>query len=346
VLAGRRSDEGPLSLQEMSSIAAPRGVPILVDAAADELIVPNPYIAQGADMVAYSGGKCLRGPQCAGLLIGRKGLVQAAWVNSAPHHGLGRGFKVGREEIMGMLAAVEAWHKRDHTAEQRMWTSWLEHIANRLKTIPGVTTDIRQPQGRSNRTPTLRVQWDINRIPLTGHDMENALWEGEPRIAVSGAGSFLPFPPNFEPNISIVPYQLEAGEERLIAERVYAVLSNPPRTPKRTDAPASDVSGQWEIELRFVGGTSKHAFMLEQKEHAIVGTHTGTFASREINGTLHGQDILLRSSYTEQGVRLNFTFSGTVTGDTMAGSISLGEYGTAEWKGTRKAYRSGSRRSS
>jgi uncharacterized pyridoxal phosphate-dependent enzyme len=336
VLAGRRSDEGPLSLSEMSSLAAPLGIPILVDAAADELVVPNPNIAQSAAMVAYSGGKCLRGPQCAGLLIGKKGLVQAAWVNSAPHHGLGRGFKVGREEVMGMLAAVEAWHKRDHTAEQRLWTSWIEHIANRLKTIPGVTTDIRQPQGRSNRTPTLRVQWDAQRIPLTGYDVENLLWDGEPRIAVSGAGSFLPFPPNFEPNISIVPYQLEAGEERLIADRVHAVLSNPPRRPGRTEAAASDVSGQWDVELKFVGGSAKHAFMLEQKGNTLVGTHAGTFATRELNGTLHAQDIVLRSSYTEQGVRLNFTFTGTVASDTMGGSISLGEYGTAEWKATRR----------
>ena len=115
--ADRRTGRCPC--REIASLASPRGVPILVDAAADELVVPNPYLAQGADLVAYSGGKCLRGPQCAGLLLGRKDLVQAAWVNSAPHHGFGRGFKVGREEIVGMLAAVETWMTRDHPAEKR-----------------------------------------------------------------------------------------------------------------------------------------------------------------------------------------------------------------------------------
>ncbi len=339
ILAGRASDEGPLSIAAIAAPAKAHGIPILVDAAADELIVPNPYLEQGADLVVYSGGKCLRGPQCAGLLIGRKSLVQAAWVNSAPHHGLGRGYKVGREEIMGMLAAVEVWMKRDHAAEQRTWTGWLEHIAGRLKGIPGVTTEIRQPQGRSNRTPSLRVQWDPARIVLTGYDVENLLWDGEPRIAVSGAGSFLPFPPNLEPNISIVPYQLDPGEERLIADRVHAVLSKPPQTRPRTDPPAGDVGGQWDVAVQFVGGSGEHIFGLEQTQHQVQGTDAGSFATREITGTLYGRDIVLRSSYTLQGVRLNFTYTGTVDGDTMQGKVSLGEDGTADWKATRRAYR-------
>ena len=93
----------------MSEAAHKHGIPVIVDAAAERLTIPNFYLAKGADMVAYSGGKCLRGPQCAGLLLGRKDLLQAAWINSAPHHAFGRSLKVGKEEIMGMLAAVEAW---------------------------------------------------------------------------------------------------------------------------------------------------------------------------------------------------------------------------------------------
>ena len=133
------------------------------------------------------------------------------------------------------------------------------------------------------------------RIPLTGDDVEKLLWDGEPRIAVGGAGSFLPFPPNFEPNISIVPYQLEAGEERLIADRVHAVLSQPPQKSPRTDPPAADVTGQWDVDLTFVHGTARQSFALEQKGNNLIGTHTASFASRDVAGTLHGQDILLRS---------------------------------------------------
>lgn len=338
VLAGSRSENGPLSLSEIASLAKPRDVPILVDAAAEGLEVPNPHIAQGADLVAYSGGKYLRGPQCAGLLMGRKDLVQASWIASAPHHGFGRGFKVGREEIMGMLTAAEMWMKRDHAREWERWTSWANHIARRLEQVPGVKTEIREPKGRSNRAPSLHVQWDTEKIPLTGYDVEQLLWDGNPRIAVSGAGSFLPFPPNMKPTISINPSQLEAGEERIIADRIFEVLSKPPDIEK-PNAPASfDISGQWDLEVKFAASTVKHSFVFEQEGNDLVGTHYATFGPRDLVGTLHGSDILVRSSYTGQGVRLNFEFTGTVNGDAMEGQVSLSEYGMAAWKAMRRTY--------
>ena len=105
------------------------------------------HLQNGATLVGYSGGKCLRGPQTAGLLLGRKDLVRAAWVHSAPHHGPGRAMKVGKEEAIGMLTAVEMWVKRDHEAEWKQWTAWLDHIARRLTPIAGVTTTVTQPNG-------------------------------------------------------------------------------------------------------------------------------------------------------------------------------------------------------
>lgn len=116
----RQWDSGELSLQEIVPLAKRKEIPVLVDAADQPMPNPNPYLELGADLVAYSGGKLLRGPQCAGLLIGREDLVRAAWIISAPHHGFGRGFKVGREEIMGMLAAVEAWYERNHDEEREI----------------------------------------------------------------------------------------------------------------------------------------------------------------------------------------------------------------------------------
>ena len=122
--AGRRSERA--EHEGDRQFANPKGVPIFVDAAAEILTVPNVHLQNGATLVAYSGGKCLRGPQTAGLLLGRKDLVRAAWVHSAPHHGPGRAMKVGKEEAMGMLAAVEMWKKRDHDAEWKQWMAWLD----------------------------------------------------------------------------------------------------------------------------------------------------------------------------------------------------------------------------
>src|SRR5690606_1762933 len=147
MMSGNPTASGPLSLEAVAKVAKPKGVPILVDAAAEVLTIPNVHLAKGATVVAYSGGKAIRGPQSAGLLLGDKKLLMAAWQASSPHHGPARDNKVGKEEQIAMLAAVEAWVKRDHAKEEQTWTSWLENIAKRVSAIDGVTTNIRQPTG-------------------------------------------------------------------------------------------------------------------------------------------------------------------------------------------------------
>ena len=139
-------------------------MPIIVDAAAEILTIPNVHLRDGATLVAYSGGKCLRGPQTGGLLLGRKDLVRAAWVHSAPHHGFTRSLKVGKEDAIGMLMAVEMWVKRDHDREWKQWTAWLDHISSRVSSIAGVETTVVQPDGLSNRTPFLRILWDRQKL--------------------------------------------------------------------------------------------------------------------------------------------------------------------------------------
>lgn len=332
VLAGTQSENGPFSLKKIAALAKPHAIPILVDAAAEGLEVPNPHLVQGADMVAYSGGKYLRGPQCAGLLIGIKNLVSASWISTAPHHGFGRGFKVGREEIMGMLAAVEMWNKRDHEQEWRLWMSWLDYISENLELFEGVETKIILPSGRSNPSPSLQVQWDDKIIPLRGQDMEELLWDGNPRIAVSGAGSFLPFPPNNQPNIRINSSQLKAGEEKIIADRVVEILSNPPNISKPSGPAAFDLGGQWDLEMEFTASIVNQRLVFKQDGNYLAGTHYASFGERDLEGSIHGTNVLLRSSYFLQGVRLNFEFSGIASGGTMEGRVSMGEYGMANWK--------------
>ena len=171
---GRASRE--LTLETVAQIASQKGgAPILVDCAAERL--SNEYLKRGAALVAYSGGKLLRGPQCAGLLLGRKDLVKAAWLNAAPHHAFGRPMKVGKEEMMGMLAAVEMWVKRDHDAEWKQWQSWVEHIASRVGRVAGVTTEIFTPETPVQPCPRVRIQWDSASWGLRKRKRKGFCWE-------------------------------------------------------------------------------------------------------------------------------------------------------------------------
>ena len=164
IFAKADNESGPMGTEAIAAIAKPFNVPIMVDAAAEVLTIPNIHLERGATLVGYSGGKFIRGPQSAGLLLGRKDLVQAAWVHSAPHHGYARAMKVGREEMIGMLVAVESWVERDH---DRQWTDWIarcQHIADRVTKIAGVTATVRtEAGGRSNRSPALSLRWEPSR---------------------------------------------------------------------------------------------------------------------------------------------------------------------------------------
>jgi L-seryl-tRNA(Ser) seleniumtransferase len=341
VMAGPRVDESVLSLKAMAPIAKAKNVPILVDAAAEILTIPNVHLENGATLVAYSGGKCLRGPQTAGLLLGRKDLVRAAWVHSAPHHGFARALKVGKEDAIGMLTATEMWVKRDHDAEWKRWTGWLDHISQRVSTIQGVTTSVVQPNGLSNKTPSLRILWERQRLGVTGEAISRALLDGEPRITMDAARS------NGQPpltGVSVTPYMLAAGDEKIIADRLVALLSKPPAQPD-TSAPAGsppDISGQWTVNIQYAAGTATHTLHLTQKGSDLGGFHQGEFVTREITGTVDSAGVRIRSAYGEQhGDSVNLTFSGTVNGDQMSGTLEMGEYLGAAWKATRRNNRRG-----
>jgi L-seryl-tRNA(Ser) seleniumtransferase len=339
ILAGPNADNSPLSVKAIAPICKAKDVPILVDAAAEILTIPNVHLTNGATLVAYSGGKCLRGPQTAGLLLGRKDLVKAAWVHSAPHHGPGRALKVGKEEAIGMLMAVEMWVKRDHDAEWKRWTGWLDHIAQRLAAIPGVTTSIVQPEGLSNRTPSLRVLWDRQKIGLAGDAAVRLLLEGEPRIALAAAGG-----PQGATGVSVTPYMLAAGDERIIADKLHALLSSSPAqsAAPAPAAPAADLSGQWTVRMKFAAATATHTLHLSQKANDLSGFHQGEFMTREITGTIDGDSVRIRSAFGEQhGDAINYTFTGKLAGNEMSGALDMGEYLGASWTATRRGNRRG-----
>ena len=305
-----------------------------MDAAAETLTIPNVHLQNGATLVAYSGGKCLRGPQTAGLLLGQKDLVRAAWVHSAPHHGYSRGLKVGKEEAVAMLAAVELWVKRDHDAEWKQWTAWLDHIAKRVSSVEGVTTSVVQPVGLSNHTPSLRVLWDRSRLGLSGDAVARTLLDGEPRVALFAARG----DSANQTGVSITPYMLQAGEEAIVADRLYAVLSQTPHQDATAAprTPAADLSGDWDVRIQYAASTSRHTLHLRQRGNDIDGSHQGDFVTRDLTGTIDEAAVRLHSTYDEShGDALGFTFSGTVTGDSLAGTLDMGEYLSATWTATR-----------
>ena len=125
--------------------------------------------------------------------------------------------KVGKEEAVAMLMAVEMWMKRDHKAESARWLSWLDTIAKQVSTVDGVTTSVTETTELSNRTPTLVIQWDPKRRGITGAAVARLLLEGEPRIATPGGRDR-----DGQSSISITPYMMAAGEEKVVAERLHA----------------------------------------------------------------------------------------------------------------------------
>jgi L-seryl-tRNA(Ser) seleniumtransferase len=337
LFAGPAADASPMNLKAIAPIAKARGVPIFVDAAAEILTIPNVHLENGATLVGYSGGKCLRGPQSAGLLLGRKDLVKAAWVHSAPHHGPHRGYKVGKEEAIGMLAAVEAWVKRDHDAEWKRWTGWLDHIAAKVKTVDGVTTEIVQPDSLSNRMPTLRVRWSRARLGVAGDAVMRTLYEGEPRIALAGGGGG--GGDADVTGLTVAPYMMHPGDEVIVADALHAILSKPSKSATPAPAvPAGDVSGGWDVKIQYAASTSTHTFELRQKGAAIDGAHKGDFVMRDLSGSIDGDTVRLRSTLGEEsGDSLGYTFTGTLAGDQLSGTLDMGEYLTATWTATRRA---------
>src|SRR5437667_1112530 len=291
VFAGPRSESGPLAYDAIYGIAKKKNIPVLVDAAAEMLTIPNVHLQRGATLVGYSGGKALRGPQCAGLLLGRKDLVQAAWVGSAPHHGHGRTMKVGKEEAMGMLAAVEMWVKRDHKAEDQMWISWMNNIAGRVSKIDGVKTALREPRGLSNHSPGLSITWDPAKLGITGEEVSNILYTTEPRIALGGGGGGgRGSRGSNETGISITAYMMSPGEDKIVGDRIHQILSakRAPRQPEAPKTPAGDLTGRWDVHIEFAAGSTDHTLHVKQQGNQVVGTHQGDFVARDCSGAISG----------------------------------------------------------
>ncbi|CAN5824523.1 hypothetical protein BH10BAC2_BH10BAC2_38260 [soil metagenome] len=327
--------DNEFTLANVSKIAKPKNVPILIDAAAEILTIPNVHLQKGADIVAYSGGKAICGPQCAGLLLGKKDILMSAWQASSPHHGPGRDNKVGREEMMGMLAAVEAWTKRDHAAEWKIWLGYLDVIAKKLAAITGITTSVFEPTELSNRSPVLNVFWDPAKFNITGAEIVELTGRSKPRIAIGSDDQ------EGKASVNITTGQMQPGNEIVVANRLYEVLTTK-RSPKITTMvmPTVNLTGSWDTAVQFFSSKSKHVLFIEQEGKWVKGWHKGDFSVRELTGEVESDtSVKMKSTDRHPADFVTFIFSGNITGDTISGSIYMGEYRTASFTAKRTSYK-------
>ncbi|MCP5115741.1 MAG: selenocysteine synthase, partial [bacterium] len=188
-----------------------------IDAAADVPPVDNlfRFTKMGFDLVAFSGGKGIRGPQSAGLLLGRKELIEAALMNNSPNsNSLCRTNKVNKEEIVGMLAALELYLNRDHKAEWAEWERRCNHIANQVKKVKGVETEMFVPE-LANAVPHLRVMWGQQKVRVTPAQVHQRMREGKPSIELR---------PGAKEDIRVGVWMMQPGDDKLVAKRLRKEL--------------------------------------------------------------------------------------------------------------------------
>jgi D-glucosaminate-6-phosphate ammonia-lyase len=212
---------GKVKLEDVVRIAHAAGVPVILDAAAEIPPASNlsKFVKMGVDMVAFSGGKNLRGPQSSGILMGKRQWIRKAYANSSPNNYFARIAKTGKEEIVGLVTALELYLKRDHEAERREWHAMLDRVAARLKGTPTVFTEYITNNDFSH-SPRLSVQWDEAKRGVTLEQMVQRLRAGTPSIEASDMRNFNP------PwkGLGIFPYNLKPGEELIIADRIIEIL--------------------------------------------------------------------------------------------------------------------------
>ncbi len=226
-IAGEHLQRAALSLDETVRIAHIHGVPVIVDAAAQ---LPPPENLwrftkeYSADLAVFSGGKDLCGPQASGLIVGKAELVAACAAHGSPHRGTGRPMKVGKEEIVGLLRAVELYLCEDQVARVAHSEAVVARWVAAFEVFPGVHARRDFPNEAGQPTPRAVVVFDPQIAGLSAADVERLLWEGDPRICVARA----------DDRILITPDTLEPGDDALITERLVALLSSHTSNSKLT----------------------------------------------------------------------------------------------------------------
>jgi D-glucosaminate-6-phosphate ammonia-lyase len=341
---GKDEEKGALRLEDFAAAAKPRGIPILVDAASEHLVRPNPWLSRGADLVVYSGGKFLRGPQTSGLLLGTKPLVQAAWRNASPHHGFGRPMKVSKEDVIGVVAALEHWFgERDATAEARRWRGDLDEIIRHVGRLPGVTWEFVEPAG-TVLVPRLAVRWDADRYAIDGVGLRQLLLDGSPRVMLDDRWAF-------GHEVGIDPFNFQPGEAAVVGRALAGALAGVGRAPSVAAAdPGVDVAGEWQIQIKFLHGVRSHRLRLQQRGGELAGDQQSDGFAGAVSGSVEADRVRLRFNTKIEGTTIVYLFEGQAQADGMAGTVQFGsandsnvgvvnrrQYGGGRWEASRLA---------
>ncbi len=345
VLLGKEEHRGQVRLEEFAAVMKPRRIPIMVDAASEHLERPSPWLERGADLVIYSGGKFLRGPQTSGLLLGSKALVEAAWRNASPHQALGRPMKVSKEDVIGVLAALEYWFEdRDGTPERQKWFDDLAVIAERIGQMPGAGSEVIEPAG-VDLVPRLRLSWALAAYPIDGLGLRQRVLDGEPRIMLDDNSAT-------ENTIEIDPFQLQPGEAAQVGDAIAGVLDASGRNvADRPLSPAIEVSGEWEMHVDFLHGARIHRLHIEQRGADLAGHQRSDGFEGPVGGSLRGETVQLSFTSRYEGSTISYLLDGEIHDGRMSGTALLGaanlqggsgivnrsQFGSGRWRAQRVA---------
>jgi D-glucosaminate-6-phosphate ammonia-lyase len=319
VVVADRNPSSLLKLEELAAAGRNHGVPLLVDAASDLLTTPDPWVRRGADLVVYSVGKFMRGPAATGLLIGRKELVRAASLQASPHQSFGRTMKIGREQMVGALVALEHWLERDPDGDQSRWLARLAAIAERLASLDGVTleTDV-----KPGRVPKLRVTWQPLVAALTSAELRARLLAGRPRILIDDIGATAN-------SILVDPFNIQDDETTAVASGLRQALTERRDRAAPSDAmPAIELSGEWVATVAFTTGPATHRLALQQDGDSLSGKHHLVFATATVRGRVARDSCTIETTHRLEGNIVRFHFEGRIEGrDRMSGRVKMGSAG-------------------
>lgn len=343
-LLGRKDAASVLPLSSLLPVARSRGVPILVDAAGLSPGNPDHWIQNGADLVVYAGGKYVRGPQSTAIVLGRERLCKAIWWNGAPHQAFGRSMKVGKEEIVGALLALDRWINFQSAKEERdTWLPRLKRIEAHLSSLPGVGTQVLSSTG-SVTAIRLKVTWDAGAIPFDAEDLRLALLQQRPRILIHDFWST-------PSSIVLDPVNVSNDEAEIVGRALATAFRQPdsiPHTVSKLGAEV-DISGSWRVEMRFLHGAATHHLELQQNGELVSGVHHTGSSCGSVSGEVQGRQLRLESAHERVPIWLFYGFEGVVGQDgSISGAVRLGgtakeqlgpvfkeQYGAAEWHASR-----------